>query len=57
MLISWSRAPPGPLALEMISTALWPVLGGAVLAILLGRCGLPAPFGKIDVAQGLPWAG
>jgi hypothetical protein len=36
-----------PLTLKALSTALWPVLGGGVLAILLGRWDQKAPFGKI----------
>ena len=37
-----------------LSRALWPILAGGVLAVLLGRWGLPAraPFGKIIVAIG-----
>ena len=37
-----------------LSRALWPILAGGVLAVLLGRWGLPsrAPFGKVIVAIG-----
>jgi formate hydrogenlyase subunit 3/multisubunit Na+/H+ antiporter MnhD subunit len=42
-----------PLALKALAKALWPILGGAILAILLGRWGhwpAPASFGDILVA-------
>jgi multicomponent Na+:H+ antiporter subunit D len=40
--------PSSPLTLKTFSTALWPILGGGVLAILLGRWGHAAggPFGR-----------
>jgi hypothetical protein len=40
-----------PLAIQALSIALWPVLPGAVLAILLGRWAHPAPFGNILLAM------
>jgi hypothetical protein len=46
-----------PLSLGALSSALWPILGGAVLAILLGRWGhrltrvpLRVPLGNVVVA-------
>jgi multicomponent Na+:H+ antiporter subunit D len=36
-------AAPNPLALPAFAKALWPVLGGVVLAILVGRWGHPRP--------------
>jgi multicomponent Na+:H+ antiporter subunit D len=40
--------PSSPLTLKTFSTSLWPIVGGAVLAILLGRWGHSAggPFGR-----------
>lgn len=59
-LVSWGvllPVPPGivsnPVTLESVSKTLWPVLGGVVVAILLGRWGdrLPRfPVGDIVVA-------
>jgi multicomponent Na+:H+ antiporter subunit D len=43
---------PNPLALDTLFSALWPLVGGAVLVILLGRCGLPAPLGRAFVMPG-----
>jgi multicomponent Na+:H+ antiporter subunit D len=37
--------PSSPLAIETLSTALWPVIPGAALAILLGRWERASPFG------------
>ena len=61
--------PSNSLALEALSSALWPILGGAVLAILLGRWGhrlarVPLLRDKSSSrrsarpdARPLPWAG
>ena len=49
--------PSNPLTLKALSTALWPVLGGGLLAILLGRWGHRperAPFGETVVAMVAP---
>jgi multicomponent Na+:H+ antiporter subunit D len=49
--------PSNPLALKSLSAALWPVLGGALLAILLGRWGhrlARLPFGKVLVSMVVP---
>ena len=46
--------PSNPLALAALATALWPILAGGVLAILLGRWGhrlARVPFGKVVVAM------
>jgi len=48
-----SETSSNPLALETLSTALWPILGGGVVAILLGRWGhrlARVPVGKVVVA-------
>jgi formate hydrogenlyase subunit 3/multisubunit Na+/H+ antiporter MnhD subunit len=39
--------PLNPLALDTFLKALWPVLAGAAVAMLLGRWGHPAPFGRV----------
>ena len=54
--ISWFRTAPtsNPLALDALTKALWPILAGGVLAILLGRWGhrlARVPFGKVLVAM------
>src|SRR5262249_56521174 len=46
-----------PLTLKALSTAFWPILGGGLLAIFLGRWGHRperAPFGETDVAMVAP---
>jgi multicomponent Na+:H+ antiporter subunit D len=48
-----SETSSNPPALETLSTALWPILGGGVVAILLGRWGhrlARVPVGKVVVA-------
>jgi multicomponent Na+:H+ antiporter subunit D len=44
---------PNPFALGTLLAVLWPILGGAVLAILLGRWGPPErlPFGRFLVVR------
>jgi len=45
--------PSYPLALEALANALWPILAGGLLAIVLGRWGpqlMHIPFGKVLVA-------
>jgi formate hydrogenlyase subunit 3/multisubunit Na+/H+ antiporter MnhD subunit len=58
-LVDWGAylaAPSGPLASplapEALGKALWPALGGAVLAILLGRWGHPRPRLPLHEALG-----
>ena len=47
------KTPSDPLALEAFWTTLWPILGGGVIAVLMGRWGLQlarVPVGKVVVA-------
>ena len=47
------RSPSNPLAPEGLWKTLWPLLGGAVLAILLGRWGRAALGGALGTAEAL----
>jgi formate hydrogenlyase subunit 3/multisubunit Na+/H+ antiporter MnhD subunit len=58
-LIDWSaylsvppRSPSNPLAPEALLKGLWPVLGGAVLALVLGRWGRASPGDAMGAALG-----
>jgi multicomponent Na+:H+ antiporter subunit D len=47
------KTPSNPFALETLWTTLWPILGGGVIAVLMGRWGLGLariPVGKVVVA-------
>jgi multicomponent Na+:H+ antiporter subunit D len=48
---AWLPVAHAALTFDALSKALWPLLPGALLAILLGRWGHPAPFGKAIVAR------
>jgi multicomponent Na+:H+ antiporter subunit D len=57
-LVSWQAYlpvthGPTPTVLQALSSSIWPVLGGAALAILLGRWGDPSPriLATIDAAR------